>query len=98
MARLRPTRVVVAALLLGGVLPADGAEVAKRVGRLAIRVDTDRAVPGGFFVVVFESSRRLGRLTAIFEGRRAASFESTEGLRALVPIPLTTPPARECST
>jgi len=92
MARLRPTRVVVAALLLGGVLPVDGAEVTKQVGRLAIRVDTDRAVPGGFFVVVFESSRRLGRLTAIFEGRRAASFESAEGVRALVPIPLTTPP------
>jgi len=91
-ARARTSHGLAAALLLGCVIPGHGAEITKRVGRLTIRVDADRAVPGGFFVVVFESRGRLGRLTAIFEGRRAASFESPEGLRALVPIPLTTPP------
>jgi murein DD-endopeptidase MepM/ murein hydrolase activator NlpD len=82
----------VAALLTGPVPFASGAEVTTQVGRLAIRVETDRSVPGGFLVVAFESPRRLGRLTAIFEGRRASAFDSAEGLRALVPIPLTTPP------
>jgi Peptidase family M23 len=91
-ARSRQVRGLAAVLLAGWVFPVHAAEVTRRVGRLAIRVDTGRAVPGGFFVVVFESSRPLGRLTAIFEGRRAASFDSSEGLRALVPIPLTTPP------
>lgn len=89
-----------AGLLAAGVLsalaalPAADEEVTHRVGRLTIRVDTRHARPGGLFAVRFESRVPLGRLAAVFEGRRAPAFDGPRGAEALVPIPFETPPGR----
>lgn len=78
--------------LLAAIPGAAADEVTHSVGRLTIRVETDRARPGGLFVVSFHSRARLGTLSAVFEGRRARSFTGPRGVEALVPIPFDTPP------
>lgn len=66
-------------------------EVTQRFGMLTVAVETTFAQPGGIAVVRFRS-RWLGGTYAIFEGRRAPVFAAAGGARALVPIPVTTPP------
>jgi murein DD-endopeptidase MepM/ murein hydrolase activator NlpD len=80
---------VVLALL--ATAPAGAEELLRRFGQLTVAVETAYAQPGGIAVVRFRSSRPLGSLFAIFEGRRAPAQWANGGPRALVPIPVQTP-------
>ncbi len=66
-------------------------EVTQRFGGLTVAVETTFAQPGGIAVVRFRS-RWFASTYAIFEGRRAPVFAAAGGPRALVPIPVATPP------
>ena len=81
--RVRPGRALVLLLLAAPAIEAQGY---KQVGQLTILVDSKRAVPGGFFVVGFQSRRPLGTLMVSLDGRKQPAFWSRSGLRALVPI------------
>jgi hypothetical protein len=72
--------------------PAAADEIVRRVGQLTVVADTALARPGGILVVRLRSSRFLGTMYAIFEGRRAPVYAASGGARALVPIPPATPP------
>lgn len=72
-------------------LPARAQRVEGRMGRLRVIADTALARPGGILVVELRTSGRLGSAYAIFEGRRSPVYWGRAGLRALVPIPATTP-------
>jgi murein DD-endopeptidase MepM/ murein hydrolase activator NlpD len=84
-------RVACAALLALVPLTARAERVESRMGRLRVIADTALARPGGILVVELRMSGRLGTAYAIFEGRRSPVFWGPAGLRALVPIPATTP-------
>jgi murein DD-endopeptidase MepM/ murein hydrolase activator NlpD len=71
--------------------PASAGEIVRRVGQLTVVADTELARPGGILVVRLRSSRFLGAIDAIFEGRHAPALQAAGGARALVPIPATTP-------
>lgn len=75
------------ALLSAGHLPTPLAadEVVRRVGRVTIRVDLTRAVPGGV-VVVRLAGARLGSAWALLDGRRAPFYPDHGAPRALVPV------------
>jgi murein DD-endopeptidase MepM/ murein hydrolase activator NlpD len=85
-------RAAAAVVALLAALGAGAEEVQRRFGQLTVAVDTAYAQPGGIAVVRFRSARPLGSLFAIFEGRRAPAQWANGGPRALVPIPLGTPP------
>jgi hypothetical protein len=70
---------------------ADAELVSKQVGRLTITADTAQAFPGGLLVARLHPAPSNGAAFAQFEGRRYNFFPTPFGLRALVPIPLTTP-------
>src|SRR3990172_2396704 len=72
--------------------PASTGEIVRRVGELTLVADPPLARPGGILVVRLRSSRFLGTMYAIFEGRRAPVYDAPGGARALVPIPPSTPP------
>ena len=72
------------------VAPAQGAP--SRFGGLSIDVDQAEAFPGGMLTVRLASRRPLrGLVYAILDGRRCPAFGTREGLRALVPVPVTYP-------
>lgn len=81
------------ALLALLALPASAQEY-KRVGQLTIVVDSSRAFPGGFFVVELQSRRPLGTLMVSLDGRKYPALQSKSGLRALVPVPVPSPPGQ----
>jgi hypothetical protein len=64
-------------------------EVSRYVGLVRFSVDTRQAFPGGFLVARLQSRGALGTAYAILDGRRAPFYSSPRGLRALVPVPLT---------
>lgn len=67
--------------------------VEKRAGSLTIGAEETLAYPGGVFVVQLRSKRVIrGYATANFDGHRSVFFSGPGGVRALVPIPATTPP------
>ncbi|HLA78059.1 MAG TPA: M23 family metallopeptidase [Vicinamibacteria bacterium] len=67
--------------------------VQKRAGRLSIAAEQTLAYPGGVIVVQLASTRGIrGYATANFDGHRSVFFAGPGGVRALVPIPATTPP------
>jgi murein DD-endopeptidase MepM/ murein hydrolase activator NlpD len=68
------------------------AQAYKQVGQLTILVDSSRAFPGGFFVVQLQSRQPLGTLMVSLDGRKYPALFSRSGLRALVPVPLDSPP------
>jgi hypothetical protein len=70
--------------------PAAPQEVARYVGSVRFSVDTSLAFPGGVLVARLQSRRGLGTAYAILDGRRSAFYSSPRGLRALVPVPVTT--------
>lgn len=81
------------ACLQVGQAPAGADEMRRRFGAVTVVVDTTWARPGGVLLVRFVSSRKLGSIHAIFEGRKAPAYWSRRaGLHALVPIPASTPP------
>lgn len=85
-----------AGLLAGLTLAATPAlraqDVVKRVGQVTFRADLRAAFPGGMIVAFLQSRGSLGAAYAILDGRRTPFFPSARGLRALVPIPVGSPP------
>ncbi len=79
------------ALLL--TLPAAGSPetVSRTVGQVTMVADLSQATPGGVVVVHLRSRHGLGAVDAIFDGRRAPVYDSPQGPRALVPVPVGTP-------
>lgn len=69
--------------------PAAPQEVSRYVGAVRFSVDTRQGFPGGFMVARLQSRLALGMAYAILDGRRAPFYSSPRGLRALVPVPLT---------
>lgn len=78
-------------VLLLAAATAEG-QAEKRVGQLTILVDSSRAFPGGLFVVQLQSRQPLGTLMVSLDGRKHPALFSKSGLRALVPVPLDSPP------
>jgi hypothetical protein len=77
-----------AAVLAVVAAPAAAAQVESRtVGSVTFRADLSHARPGGLIVARLQSRGRLGRAFAILDGRRAAFYPSSQGPRALVPVP-----------
>jgi hypothetical protein len=68
--------------------PAAPQEVSRYVGTVRFSVDTRQAFPGGFLIARLQSRGPLGAAYAILDGRRAPFYPSPRGLRALVPVPL----------
>jgi hypothetical protein len=57
------------------------------VGTVRFSVDTRQAFPGGFLIARLHRAA-AGPAYAILDGRRAPFYPSPRGLRALVPVPL----------
>jgi murein DD-endopeptidase MepM/ murein hydrolase activator NlpD len=87
--RLRPGRALIVLLLS---VATARAQAYKQVGSLRVFVDSSRAFPGGFFVVQLQSRRPLGTLMVSLDGRKHAALPSGSGHRALVPVPVDSPP------
>ena len=89
----RPRFAVAAACLLAlasSVAPAHAATA--RFRGLSIEVDEKDAYPGGMLTVRLASRRPVrGTVLAILDGRRCPAFWTSDGLRALVPVPVTHP-------
>lgn len=83
---------LLAGLALSVTPTARAQDVVKRVGQVTFRVDLKAAFPGGLVVAYLQSRGSLGTAFAILDGRRAPFFPSGRGLRALVPIPVGSPP------
>ena len=88
---MRPRRSPALAALLLAAFAAEAQEF-KQVGQLTILVDASRAYPGGLFGVEFVSRRPLGTLLVSLDGRKYPALLSHGGVRALVPVPVDTPP------
>jgi len=68
---------------------------AARFGGLSIDVDQEHAFPGGMLTVRLASRRPVrGIVYGILDGRRCPAFWTRDGLRALVPVPVTHPTGR----
>lgn len=63
--------------------------IVTRAGTVQIEVDTTNAHPGGLFLVWLRARTALGPTVAAYEGQRAPFFSSPQGLRAMLPVPLT---------
>ena len=68
--------------------PAAPQEVSRYVGTVRFSVDTRQGFPGGFLIARLQSRGALGAAYAILDGRRAPFYSSPRGLRALLPVPL----------
>jgi murein DD-endopeptidase MepM/ murein hydrolase activator NlpD len=66
-------------------------EVRKDVKGLSLRIDTSRAYPGGVLVAQVRAAKAIGPASFVLEGVRCPVYSGPGGLRALVPVPLTTP-------
>jgi murein DD-endopeptidase MepM/ murein hydrolase activator NlpD len=82
-------RAPAAALLILALAAPAGASV-HRFGRVSVEVDEASAFPGGLLAVTISSRQPLrGQFLAILDGRRCTAFWTGDGLRALVPVPVT---------
>ena len=82
--------VLVAALGAADVLAA-----ARTGGGVSISVDEESAFPGGVLTVRLSSRKPIrGIVYGILDGRRCPAFWTRDGMRALVPIPVTHAPGR----
>jgi len=86
------TRAALAVLAVALAAPASAETVVQHERGLTITVDTTHAHPGGLLIVYVRATRRLGPTTAILNGRRALSYDTPRGRRALVGLPATTRP------
>ena len=86
---------VALALLLALASPAAPAGVTRNPGGLSIAVDEREAYPGGLLTIRLHSRRPIrGIVYGILDGRRCPAFSSADGLRVLVPVPVTFTPGR----
>lgn len=85
-----------AAVSLAAALGATDVLAATRTGGgVSISVDEASAFPGGVLTVRLSSRRPIrGIVYGILDGRRCPAFWTREGMRALVPVPVTHPPGR----
>ncbi len=81
---------LVAACALVSAADAPAQPITRTVGQLTLVADPSFAFPGGLLVVHLK--RSLGTTFAILNGRRAPFLDTPKGPRALVPIPVGTPP------
>ena len=90
MMRVAARAACAVAVLVFAVPPA---QAATRSGRgLSIEVDQADSFPGGMLTVRLASRRPVrGTVFGILDGRRCPAFWTHEGLRALVPVPVTFP-------
>jgi Peptidase family M23 len=68
--------------------PAAPQEVSRFIGSVRFSVDTRQGFPGGFLIARLQSRGPLGAAFAILDGRRAPFYPTPRGLRALLPVPL----------
>ena len=88
--RRSPAAACVAAVLALSVAAAHAAVVPRSPGGLSIAVDERDAYPGGLLTVRLHSRRPVrGIVYGILDGRRCPAFSTPDGLRALVPVPVT---------
>ena len=71
--------------------PAPKGEVSKDVKGLVFRIDVSRAHPGGLLIAHVRSKKAIGPASFVLEGQRCPVYYGPQGLRALVPVPLTAP-------
>jgi murein DD-endopeptidase MepM/ murein hydrolase activator NlpD len=89
MTALRVAAWLIAALAVAA--PPAHAATARYAG-MTVEVEEADAYPGGMLTVRIVSRRALrGEVLAILDGRRCPAFWTREGLRALVPVPVTFP-------
>jgi murein DD-endopeptidase MepM/ murein hydrolase activator NlpD len=83
-------------LVLGLALSPAEASAAKRApAGVSIAVDERDAYPGGLLTVRLHSRRPVrGIVYGILDGRRCPAFSTPDGLRVLVPVPVTFAPGR----
>jgi murein DD-endopeptidase MepM/ murein hydrolase activator NlpD len=90
---MNPPRRLLFSLVLSLVAsPAAPQEVSRYVGTVRFSVDARQGFPGGFLIARLQSRGPLGTAYAILDGRRAPFYPSPRGLRALVPVPLSSTP------
>jgi murein DD-endopeptidase MepM/ murein hydrolase activator NlpD len=86
---MNPRRLLLLFLVLPWLSsPAAPQEVSRYIGTVRFSVDTRQGFPGGFLIARLQSRGPLGTAYAILDGRRAPFYPSPRGLRALVPVPL----------
>ena len=89
----RPAFLAAAVTVLLSVPTAQAARATRGARGLSIEVDQADAFPGGMLTVRLSSRRPLrGIVYGILDGRRCPAFWTRDGLRALVPVPVTHPP------
>jgi murein DD-endopeptidase MepM/ murein hydrolase activator NlpD len=66
-------------------------EIVKNEKGLVLRVDVSRAYPGGLLVASARAPKAIGPASFVLDGVRCPVYAGPGGLRALVPIALTTP-------
>ena len=69
---------------------APAGEVRHDVKGLSLRIDTSRAYPGGVLIAQVRAAKAIGPASFVLEGIRCPVYSGPGGLRALVPVPLTT--------
>lgn len=90
---MRLSRAALAWVLLS--VAADAAAATRTGGGISVSVDEASAFPGGVLTVRLSSRRPIrGIVYGILDGRRCPAFWTREGMRALVPVPVTHPPGR----
>jgi len=97
---VKTSRALASAFLAGVLtfppaLPGAEAAAARGAGGVSISVDDASAYPGGLIIVRLTSRRGVrGIVYGILDGRRCPAFWSRDGLRAMVPVPVTFRPGR----
>ena len=72
--------------------PAGATAATARFRGMSVEVDEADAFPGGMLTVRLASRRPIrGEVLGILDGRRCPAFWTRDGLRALVPVPVTFP-------
>jgi Peptidase family M23 len=62
--------------------------VSRTVGQVTLKADLGQSFPGGLIVAHVGSRWRLGAVYAVLDGRRCPLYETPQGPRALVPVPV----------
>lgn len=93
---MRAARVAApAALALFALVVPPAQAVTARFGGMSVDVAEADAYPGGMLSVRVVSRRPIrGEVLAVLDGRRCPAFWNRDGLRVLVPVPVTYPPGR----
>ena len=95
MNAIRGALILLALVVCAARDAAAASPAAHRFGGLTVFVDDGDAFPGGIVTVRLASRRPLrGIVYGILDGRRCPAFLAREGMRVLVPVPVTFSPGR----